>query len=413
MFSVKELFKIGHGPSSSHTIGPTRACKYILEKYEKVGIGYLEITLYCSFALTYKGHLLDRAVNEVFAKYPHKIIADTKTQTPHPNTMDVDVYDKKKKLIAHRRFVSIGGGTICISGEQIVKNVYPYKNFAEMKKIIKQKKLTPFQFLCQHEPKEELIKLYEEMIYAFEKTIKHGLSKMGKMSGIVAFDRRAKKVYDSISKSDSDFVKRIKTVSAYAMATNEEAVTYGLVVTAPTCGSAGVLPAVYKWAVDQFHPTKQQIYEALSAAALIGITIKQNGSVAGATGGCQAEVGVACCLAAAMYSVLAYHADIDEFEAAGEAALQHLIGLTCDAVGGCAYVPCIQRNAIYALRAINSAEIMHVLKDKRQLVKIDDTIKIAYETGNDLKADYRETGIGGLAKNCKYVLKYRTKVTND
>lgn len=139
MFSVKELFKIGHGPSSSHTIGPTRACKYILEKYEKVGIGYLEITLYCSFALTYKGHLLDRAVNEVFAKYPHKIIADTKTQTPHPNTMDVDVYDKKKKLIAHRRFVSIGGGTICISGEKVVKNVYPYKNFAEMKKIIKQK----------------------------------------------------------------------------------------------------------------------------------------------------------------------------------------------------------------------------------------------------------------------------------
>ncbi len=413
MFSVKELFKIGHGPSSSHTIGPTRAAKYILDKYEKKGIEFIKVTLYCSFALTYKGHLLDRAVHEVFAKYPHEIIPDIKTITPHPNTMDVDVYGKGKKLIAHKRFVSIGGGTICIAGEPPLKNYYPYKNFEEIKKIIKKKQISPFQFLCLHEDKKELIKLYDEMIVAFETTIKAGLKLSGKMPGIVAFDRRAKTIYDSISKTDTEFVKRVKSVSAYAMATNEEAVIYGLVVTAPTCGSAGTLPAVYKWAVNKFHPTKQQLYEAFSAAALVGITIKQNGSVAGATGGCQAEIGVATALAAAMYSVLAYDANINEIELAAETALEQLLGMTCDAVGGCAYVPCIQRNAIYAMKAIDSAELAHLLWKNTQFLKLDAIIDIAYQSGNDLKKEYRETGIGGLAKNCKYTLKYRTKVTND
>lgn len=413
MFSVKELFKIGHGPSSSHTIGPTRAAKYILAKYESKGIKFIKVTLYCSFALTYKGHLLDKAVHEVFAKYQHEIVPDFKTITPHPNTMDVDVYGENKKLIAHKRFVSIGGGTICIAGEPPLKNYYPYDNFEQMKKIIKKKKITPFQFLCMHEDKNELIKLYDEMIHAFETTIKSGLKSSGKMPGIVAFDRRAKKIYDSINKTDSEFVKRVKTVSAYAMATNEEAVIYGLVVTAPTCGSAGTLPAVYKWAINKFHPTKQKLYEAFSAAALVGITIKQNGSVAGATGGCQAEIGVATALAAAMYSVLAYDANIDEIEMAAETALQQLLGMSCDAVGGCAYVPCIQRNAIYAMKAIDSAELAHMLKNNTELINLDIVISIAFQSGNDLKTAYKETGIGGLAKNCKYTLKYRTKVTND
>ena len=165
--------------------------------------------------------------------------------------------------------------------------------------------------------------------------------------------------------------------------------------------------------MDKFHPTKQKLYEAFSAAALIGITIKQNGSVAGATGGCQAEVGGATALAAAMYSVLAYDANIDEIELSAENALQQLLGMSCDAVGGCAYVPCIQRNAIYAMKAIDSAELAHLLRKNDQLIKLDTAIAIAFQSGNDLKSEYRETGIGGLAKNCKYTLKYRTKVTND
>ncbi len=162
--------------------------------------------------------------------------------------------------------------------------------------------------------------------------------------------------------------------------------------------------------MDKFKPTKERIYEAFSAAALIGITIKQNSSVAGATGGCQAEVGVATALAAAMYSVIAYNADIDEVEKSGEIALQQLIGMTCDAVGQCAYVPCIQRNGVYSLRAIGAAEQAHLLKGQRQLVHIDDTITIMHESGNELIDGYRETSKLGLAKHCQYTLEFTKNI---
>ena len=204
MLSVKELFKVGHGPSSSHTIAPMRMCHYILDHYEKQGIGKLIITLYGSFALTGKGHLLDKAVDEVFANYPHEYIWDIKSKPDHPNTMDVEVIGKDGKQIAKRRFVSVGGGTFTADGDETAKNVYPYKNFAEMKKIIKRDKLTPFQFLCKHESREELIKLYEEMIASFEGTIKEGLSKTGVIEGLVAFDRRGKVLYDSVGPEDDE-----------------------------------------------------------------------------------------------------------------------------------------------------------------------------------------------------------------
>ncbi|XQP55153.1 MAG: L-serine ammonia-lyase, iron-sulfur-dependent, subunit alpha [Mycoplasmoidaceae bacterium] len=410
MLSVKELFKVGHGPSSSHTIAPTRMCHYILDHYEKEGIDHLKITLYGSFAITGKGHLLDRAVDEIFAKYPHEFVWDLKTKPKHPNMMRVEVFGKGNKLIADKMFISVGGGTFTVEGDEPAKDVYPYKNFAEMRAIIKKEKLSYFQFLCKHESKEELIKLYDQMIDSFEGTIKSGLAKEGKIEGLVAFDRRAKAVFNSVKPTDSEWCRRIKLVSAYAMATNEEAVAYGMVVTAPTCGSAGTMPGAYKWAVDKYKPSKEKIYEAFSAAALIGITIKQNGSVAGATGGCQAEVGVATALAAAMYSVIAYDADIDEVEKAGEIALQQLVGMTCDAIGQCAYVPCIQRNGIYAMRAIAAAEQAHLLKGQRQLVRIDDTILILYESGNELIDGYRETSKLGLAKHCKYTLKFNKNI---
>lgn len=410
MLTVKELFKVGHGPSSSHTIGPMRACWWILDHYEKRGIDHIKITLYGSFALTGKGHLMDKAIDEVFAKYPHEYVWNLKDVTPHPNTMDVEVYGKDGTVLGEHRFVSVGGGTICVAGEPPLKDVYPYQNFAEMKAIIKKEKLSYFEFLCKHESKEELIKLFEQMIDSFEGTIASGLSKTGDIEGLVAFQRRAKFIYDSIKPYDPEVVKRIKLVSSYAMATNEEAVCYGMVVTAPTCGSAGTMPGVYKYIVDKYKPSKEKIYNAFSAAALVGITVKQNGSVAGATGGCQAEVGVATALAAAMYSVIVYDADIDEMEKAAENALQHLVGLTCDAVAQCAYVPCIQRNAIYAMRAIDAAETAHILKGQRQLIHLDDTIQICYDSGNELKDGYRETSKLGLAKHAKYVLKFRKDI---
>lgn len=413
MFSVHELFKVGHGPSSSHTIGPMRACRYILDHYEKQGIGKLKITLYGSFALTGKGHLMDKAIDEVFAKYPHEYVWNLKDQTPHPNTMDVEVFGKDGKLIVNKRFVSIGGGTICIAGDPPLKDVYPYRDFAEMKAIIKKDKISCLDFLARHEPKEDLIKLYDEMIESFEGTIKSGLSKTGSIEGLVDFKRRARLIYDSVKPNDPEYVKRIKLVSAYAMATNEEAVEYGMVVTAPTCGSAGTMPGIYKYIVDKYKPSKERIYEAFSAAALIGITIKQNGSVAGATGGCQAEVGVATALAAAMYAVIVYNADIDEVEKAGESALQQLVGMTCDAVGQCAYVPCIQRNAIYAMRAMDAAELAHNMKGMRQVVHMDDSIAACFQSGNDLLDGYRETSKLGLAKHCKYVLKFRKNIQFD
>ena len=413
MLSVRELFKVGHGPSSSHTIGPMRACRWILEHFESKGIDHIKIIMYGSFALTGKGHLSDKAMKEVFAKYPVEIVWDIKTPTPHPNTMDVLVYDKAGKLLTNQRFVSVGGGTIEIEGQPKQANVYPYKNFYEMKKIIKDKKLTAFQFLCQHEDKQDLINLFEEMIKSFEDTCADGLSKTGQIEGLVAFDRRARTVMDSVKPTDDEMVKRVKKVAAWGMATNEEAVGYGMVVTAPTCGSAGVMPGAYMWAKEKYKPTKERIYEALSAASLVGITVKQNGSVAGATGGCQAEVGVAVALAATMYSVLAFDSKIDEWEMAAEHGLEQLLGMTCDAVGQCAYVPCIQRNGLYAIKAIDSAEVAHQLGDFRSLIYLDDAIAVLKKSGDDLNDGYKETSKLGLAKHCKYVLKFRKNIQFD
>lgn len=408
MLSVSELFKVGRGPSSSHTIGPMRGCQFMLDKYSDRKIAKVKATLFGSFALTGKGHQTDRAIKLVFEKYPTEIVWDFKTKTDHPNTFDITLIDDKGKEIVTRRIVSVGGGTINIIGEPPLKEYYHYRDFDEMKQILLKKKMTAFDFLCKHEDKKMLIKLFDDMIGSFLGTIKEGLNKTGQISGPLGFDRRGKAIFNSIKKNDSDLNKRIKSVSAYAMATMEEATSFGLVVTTPTCGSCGIMPAVFKYAYDKYKPSKKQIYEALAAASLIGITIKQNGSVAGATGGCQAEVGVATCLAAAMYSVMVFNSKPNEWEMAAEAAFQQCLGLTCDPVGGGVLVPCIQRNAVYANRAIDAAELTHTLRNTKQLVKIDDTIAGAFQSGNDLKPGYRETSLKGLAFYCDYVQHVRT-----
>jgi len=408
MLSVSELFKVGRGPSSSHTIGPMRGCQFMLDKYNHLPIAKVKATLFGSFALTGKGHQTDRAIKLMFAKYPTEIVWDLKTSTEHPNTFDITLLDAKGKELVTRRIVSVGGGTINILGEPPLRDFYQYQNFDEMKRILLRRNISAFDFLCEHEDKKMLTKLFDDMIDSFLGTIKEGLNKTGQISGPLGFDRRGKAIFDSIKKTDSDLDKRIKLVSAYAMATMEEATSFGLVVTTPTCGSCGIMPAVFKYAYDKYKPTKKQIYEALAAASLIGITIKQNGSVAGATGGCQAEVGVATCLAAAMYAVMVFDAKPNEWETAAEHAFQQCLGLTCDPVGGGVLVPCIQRNAVYANRAIDAAELAHTLRNTRQLVKIDDTIAGAFESGNDLKPGYRETSLKGLAFYCDYVQHVRT-----
>ncbi len=316
--------------------------------------------------------------------------------------MDVYVYGQQNKQIGYKRFVSVGGGTICIAGEPPQKDIYPFKNFAEIKHEIIKKNLSCFEFLCQYENKNDLKKLYDEMVICFEKTIKQALKSKEKIDGKYDYDRRAHIVWESINPKDSEFVKRMKKVSAYAIATSEQSMNYGLVVTAPTCGSCGVMPAVYMYMKEKYGLNKQKLYEAFSAAALFGITIKQNGSVAGATGGCQAEIGVATCMAAAMFSSYAYDSDIFEIEKAAEAALQHIIGLTCDAVKGTVFVPCMQRNGIYANKAIDAAILAHYMKDLPQLIYVDDTIEAAYISGNELKEGYRETALLGLGKYAQY-----------
>lgn len=409
MLTIKELYKSGSGPSSSHTIGPTRCCKRILEIYKNKKVDFIKVILYGSLALTGVGHHTDKAINRVLSKINHEIINDIKTTNiPHPNTLDFEIY-YENKLIGRHRFMSIGGGTIIMEGDKPLTDVYPQNTFEQIKTFCKKKKFSAYQYVCHYEGKQEMNEFLDHIWKIMSTTIQHGITKKGKIPGHVAFDRRANKIFTNISSNEDEHTKMVRLISSYAYATNEENTCGGEVVTAPTCGSCGLVPAVLKYLVDKYKLNQQQIREALAVGAIIGNVIKKNATVSGAEGGCQAEVGVACSMAAAMTSYVLYNAGWNEMEIAAENALQHLLGLTCDAVCGYVFVPCIQRNAVFALRAIDHAILAHLIKDTSRLVKFDDTIKTMKETGDAIPEEYRETSLAGLSKNAPYVLKFRKK----
>ncbi|MCR5741928.1 MAG: L-serine ammonia-lyase, iron-sulfur-dependent, subunit alpha [Gammaproteobacteria bacterium] len=393
MESLKELFKVGSGPSSSHTIGPEKAAMLIKSKYPN---NSYRVTLFGSLALTGKGHLTDCVIKKVLGDNT-TIIFDYNREVEHPNTMVFDIYDVDK-LIATHKFISVGGGSI--EGDLVEKrerkDVYPHKTFHEIKKYITENNISLPEYVYRFEG-EDIKEFLYSIFNVMGKTLKDGLSKDGLLSGNLHIKRKAKTIYEYKKDGENIEEKKRRHLIAYAYALSEENACGNTVVTAPTCGSSGVVPACLYYLKEEYYLSKEKIIDSLAVAGIIGNVVKENASISGACAGCQSEIGTACSMASAMIAYI-NNASIDEIETSAEIAMEHHLGLTCDPVSGLVQIPCIERNAVAALRAFDSYQIASYPIYPQKL-SFDSVIKTMYITGKDINAKYRETSEGGLAKS--------------
>ena len=396
MKSLRELYKIGRGPSSSHTMGPERAVKYFMELTEDAD-GY-EVILYGSLALTGKGHQTDAAIEKTFGKRPVKVIFDSETGgLPHENTMDFIAY-KKGREILRKRILSVGGGDIRIEGhpEADKPEIYSHANFREIADYCNSKNIRLSEYVYEHEDSDIKNFLYE-IWEVMKAEIQSGLTTTGVLPGGLGVQRVAQLLYNRRHIDESSETRENRIVCAYAFAAAEHNADCGTIVTAPTCGACAVLPSVLKYMQEKKGFSDAKVIDALAVGGLIGNIIKQNASISGAECGCQAEIGTACAMAAAALAEL-FEMGIDQIEYSAEMSLEHMLGLTCDPVCGLVQIPCIERNAVAAMRAINAISLANFLTGTRK-ISFDMVVKTMYETGKDLSSHYRETSKGGLAKH--------------
>lgn len=401
MHSIKEIFKVGYGPSSSHTMGPANACKYILNKYKD--IKHIKVTLYGSLASTGKGHLTDYIINLKFKDIPHEVIFDKVTIKEHPNTLVFEVF-KIDNSVSIETIYSIGGGSIVTKDSKIEeKEVYPHNSLKEILEYCKDNKLTLSEYIRKYE-EDDIEEYIKNIIKVMDDAVIRGISNEGYLPGELHLKRKAPELNRRLIKEkelSKDNIKRIydliMIVSAFATA--EENASGGKIVTAPTCGSAGVIPGVLAY-LKARNTEEIRIIDGLMVAGLIGILCKTNGSISGAEAGCQAEIGVACAMGAAM---IAYAKDMNNYKVSesAEIALEHSLGLTCDPVKGYVQIPCIERCAMYALKAKNAYSMVKLIPSTSQVVSFDDSVKTMYKTGKDINCGYKETAEKGLAELIK------------
>ncbi|MBQ7383381.1 MAG: L-serine ammonia-lyase, iron-sulfur-dependent, subunit alpha [Clostridia bacterium] len=394
MKSVKVIYKIGKGPSSSHTMGPQKAANILKYRYPEAEL--FRVILYGSLAKTGLGHGTDRVLRESFAPIPSEIefVSEAEFELPHANTMDIVAYREGKEL-GRSRVMSVGGGDIVLEGERLEEgsDIYEETSFSEILAFCKKRKIRLCEYAELHE--EDIYEYLSEVWSVMKASVREGLEKSGILPGGLGVERKAAKIYEA-SLAQTDATAENRLVCAYAFAVSEQNADNGTIVTAPTCGSCGVLPAVLKYMQDKKGYSDKDILRALATAGVVGNVVKRNASLSGAECGCQAEIGTACSMAAAALSELA-GLDLDRLEYAAEIAMEHHIGLTCDPVCGLVQIPCIERNAVAAIRAINAADLAGVLGDTNK-VSFDTIVKTMYETGIDLSSRYKETSEGGLAK---------------
>ena len=393
MDTLKELFKIGSGPSSSHTMGPQRAAERF--KNENPDAESFRAILYGSLAATGKGHLTDYIIEKTIATKKVEIVWEEDIiKDFHPNGMKFEALDKDKNVTAEWTVYSVGGGTIAEEGQRNSKSnsIYHLDTMDEIVKWCKENNKTLVDFVLECEPKD--IKDYIKTIKdAMRKSIDDGLSTDEIIPGKLLLKRRASTFYNAYKK-DKSFST---LVYAYALAASEQNASGNIIVTAPTCGSAGVIPGIFFAMQDFYNYDDEKIIEALLVAGIIGNIIKTNASISGAEVGCQGEVGAACSMAAAAVAYLK-GGTIDHIEYAAEIALEHHLGMTCDPVYGYVQIPCIERNAMAAQRAYDAANYA-LLTDGSHSVSLDQVVETMKETGIDMMDKYKETAKGGLAKH--------------
>ncbi len=393
MKTIKSVYKIGNGPSSSHTVGPYHAAQIFGARYPQADA--FRVTLYGSLAFTGEGHGTGKAI---VSGLPGAEVVFNREETdlPHPNTMRFEAF-KDGERIGENRIFSIGGGSIRIEGEDSEDEVevYPQQHFSEILQICKQRSLNLAQFIYRMED-DRLRDSLKVVWEAMKDAIRRGLAAEGTLPGGLGVARKARMLYEKRCYNESADVTMNRVIAAYAYAVSEENADEHIVVTAPTCGSCGVLPAVmYYMYADRGFP-EEEILDALAVAALIGNVIRTNASISGAECGCQAEIGSACSMTAAALASL-YGLNIDQIEYAAEIAMEHNLGLTCDPVKGLVQIPCIERNAVAAMRAISSVNLSRFLYSTRK-ISFDEVVATMYRTGKDMDEKYRETSHGGLAQ---------------
>ena len=394
MTSLSEVFRIGLGPSSSHTMAPEKAASYMLRSYPEADS--FRVTLFGSLCKTGRGHRTDYAILQAFGDISCEILwNETETELPHPNTMEFTAL-RQGEEIGRRTILSIGGGAIEIPGEPSEKprEVYKETSFDEIAALCKSQGWSLSDYVYANEPeiRGHLAAVWEQM----QKTIEAGIRTEGELPGGLHVKRRAPSLY-RLGQRERDVMKKEHfLISAYAYASSEENAAGGRMVTAPTCGACGVLPAVLYYEKGFFGHTDQEMLDALATAGIIGQLLKTNASVSGAEAGCQAEVGSACSMAAAALCTL-QKMSLEQTETAAEIAMEHCLGLTCDPVGGLVQIPCIERNAVGALRSYDAATLAEAVYDNRR-VSFDTVVKTMLQTGKDLAMGYRETSEGGLAR---------------
>lgn len=395
MQSLKELYKIGNGPSSSHTMGPKRAVEIF--KNKNLDSDKFKVILYGSLALTGKGHLTDYIIKQTLSEYEVEIEFDTKEEcTVHPNTFDIFAI-KDEEIKSYWRVYSVGGGTFQIEGKKVVsfEDIYKEECFEEIKKYCLEHNCDLYDYVVSVEG-DEIKDFLNEIWESMQETIRKGLATEGMIPGKLKVDRRAKGLFEANIENETETLKQNRLLSSYAYATNEENASGGVIVTAPTCGASGTLPAVLYYMKEKYKISDEKIIKALAVAGVIGNVIKTNASISGAECGCQAEVGTACSMAAAAATYL-LGGNIQRIENAAEIGMEHHLGLTCDPIYGYVQIPCIERNAIAAMRAIEACDLSLLIPEDRK-ISFDVVVETMYETGQDLKSHYRETSEGGLAK---------------
>ena len=395
MDSLKELFKIGNGPSSSHTMGPERAAKKFKAKNPEAK--RFEVELYGSLALTGKGHLTDWIIVETMKPIPTEIVWKPEVvHKYHTNGMLFKAFDESGKKLDEWLVFSVGGGTIMEENQERRdgQEVYRLNSMEEIKSWCEENQKELWEYVVECEGKE-IFDFLKDIWQAMEQAVERGINTTGVLPGSLKYPRKASNFYRKARNNHSrgGFLGRI---FAYTLAVSEENGGGGRVVTAPTCG-ATVERCVLLYALrEEYDLHEDEILKSLAIAGLIGNLIKENATISGAEGGCQAEVGSACSMAAAMACFL-LGGSLAQIEYAAEMALEHHLGLTCDPVGGYVQVPCIERNAAAAARALDAAAYS-LYTDGKHKVTFDQVVKTMGETGKDLKQEYRETSLGGLAK---------------
>ena len=398
MKSLQKLYRIGNGPSSSHTMGPGRAAKLFREAYPEADS--FRAVLFGSLAKTGKGHMTDAVLRQSFAPLPSEIVFDMDTpeeDLPHPCTMDLFAY-RGGSQIGNWRVMSVGGGAIRVLGSEYheAPEVYTENSFAEIAAYCRERGIRIWQYVQEKEGPQIWLFL-DEIWAAMRDSIRKGLSEEGVLPGGLEVKRKAAFLYNQSHMDESAETRENRIVCSYAFAVSEHSAGNGIVVTAPTCGASGVVPAVLYYTQQKRGFTDTEVLHALATAGIIGNLIKTNASISGAECGCQAEIGSACSMASAALAEL-YDMRLEQIEYAAEVAMEHMLGLTCDPIGGLVQIPCIERNAVAAMRAMNALSLANFLTDTRK-ISFDMVVRTMYETGRDIPGHYRETSEGGLAKS--------------